>query len=65
MVTQQHFLDMLMTRLQPGKTPIGYVKNQGSTQQNFIRAGIAPSSNPSPSSMPSLTEKVPLSYTFY
>jgi len=40
MVTQQYFLDMLMTRLQPRKTPIGYMKAQGSTQQNFIRGGL-------------------------
>ena len=50
-----------MTSLQPGKPPIGYMKAQGSTQQNFIRAGITPSSNPLPSSLPFLTEKVPLS----
>ena len=53
------------TRLQPGKTPIGYMKAQASTQQNFIRGGFVPRSNPLPSYMPFLTEKVPLSYTFY
>ena len=37
---------MLMTRIQPGKTSIGYMKVQGNTKQNFMRGGFVPWSNP-------------------
>ena len=37
----------------------------GDTQQRSVWGGSAPSSNPLPVNNPFLTEKVPLSYTFY
>ena len=45
--------------------PAGRAGGMGGTQRSLIRGGSVPRSNPVSFYIPFLTEKVPLSYTFY